>query len=209
MESTYFGLYGRYDFEGFFLTGAASVAWGEADNERHVLGLTARSDTDLLSVFGQIGIGKDMEMGQPAGLTLTPMAILRYGYVSMDGFTESGAAPFDLIVDDYDRTILEAILGVTASMELADLTVGASVFWEQELTDSDVDFDAAFAVAPAATFGAEGVEPEDGCFVGSLNLDYSFTERVGMFVDYQAKLGSSMTAQTVTVGVRVALGGDE
>lgn len=208
IDSTHFGLYGRYDFEGFFLTGAASVAWGEADNKRHILDLTARSDTDMFSIFGQIGIGKEMEMGQPDGLVLTPLALLRYGYISMDGFAESGAAPFDLIIDDYDRTILEVVLGLTASMEFADLKVGASAFWEQELTDSDVDFDAAFAELPAAKFKAQGVDPEDGCFVGGLNLDYSFTERVGMFVDYQAKLGSSLTAQTVTVGVRIALGGE-
>jgi hypothetical protein len=208
IESTHFGLYARYDFEGFFLTGAASVAWGEADNERHVLGLTARSDTDLLSIFGQLGIGMDLELNQPCGLVLTPLALLRYGYISQDGYTETGAGAFNLIVDDYDRTILEAVLGLTASMEFADLKVGASAFWEEELTDADVDFDAAFAAAPGAMCRAEGVEPEDGCFVGGLNLDYSFTERVGMFVDYQAKLGSSLTAQTVTVGVRIALGGE-
>ncbi len=209
IESEHLGVYARYNVEDWFLTGALSVGMGDADNERRVMGMTAKSSTDQFALFGQIGIGWDISMAEADQFRITPYAMLRGGYVSQDGYQESGAAPYDLTIDDYDRTILDAVFGVNACVQAERLAASAGVYWQQALIDADVDFDAAFTVAPAATFTAEGVEPEDGCLVGNLNLDYSFTDRVSLFVDYQAKLGGSLTSQGVCVGVRIALGGGE
>jgi outer membrane autotransporter protein len=128
---------------------------------------------------------------------LRPTLDLHAAYVRMDGYTESGAAPFNLDVDSADKTFLAAAptLELGTRLDLADgatlrafASAGAAFF-----ADNDWHTKASFEDASADSFDSELPMPDTVARVG-LGIEMVTTKRITAKLQYAGDFGDDYNA---------------
>ena len=193
---------------GFYGDGSFSVGWFDYDTQRQVqigpfLQSTAEGETDAFVFTGALEFGY---LWQAGGFLFQPLAGLEYTHASIDGFTETGADPFNLVVSDRDADSLESRLGFVASTELdlggMMLVPEVRAEWRHEFLDDNDEVTAAFVGQPGSSFTAIGSEfGRDAAVVGA-GLTLRVTDSIDAFVDYDGRFQSDYQAHAVSGGLR-------
>jgi outer membrane autotransporter protein len=199
------GLYGSYNPGTWYLD--LSFTWARNWNETERYDAFAGSTADG-KYFGDIfatyaGGGYNIDLGKAR---ITPTASLTYTYYNQPGFTETGADPFNLIVDRFDSHSLVSRLGLRFAYEFdlnnVAIVPEASAEWTHEYLDTNRTIVSRLAGVGNTTFSVEGVRPDrDGAILG-LGITAYFGKAFSVFGDYNTELRPRYTSHGFTIGLR-------
>jgi len=132
------------------------------ETTRNVLGEAEVADgsTDGSQLFGAIQAEALYDVG---ALKVGPMAAAEFYNVSVDGFTETGADEFNLVVGDQSSNTVVGSIGVKAMYQMpgasGDTSVTGSVAYTSVSSD-DGEFDNAFVGLPSAVLPLYGLNQD-------------------------------------------------
>lgn len=201
--------YGRYAEGRLAVEGWASYAQLSNSLSREVSigaeGRMARAKYDgaRIVAFAEVSYGFEL-----AGVTLSPLASLRYGRLDQDGFVERGAGGVGLMGEELSLESVQSGLGAQASAAFHSAWSSAKLegraIWLHEHGDDRPVLEAAFVGAPRASFASYGVERDRDSLLLGVGLSAVVGPSATLFVDLQAKLGDRATTQAAAAGVRFA-----
>lgn len=190
------------------LDGLVSVGHHAYDLARHIrfggLSETATASPDGFEVASAVQAGYDVTL--PHDWVLTPTASLAYTHVWIDGYTESGAGPLNLRVDDQTAESLRSRLGVNLARELQldrfTLTPHVGVAWQHEFIDDPYAGAARFATG-ADAFAFETGRAAPDTLVLTAGATLHATDRWSLSADYTTELNDDYQAHALHLSVRV------
>lgn len=163
----------------------------------------AKSDFDSTSYHLGAGIGHTYALANKASFT----NILRADYTKIkdEGYTETGAAGFNLTVGDHDvDTFVISYDGryEKPMSETSTFTANAGVAYDAK--DSNDSITAAFAGAPSSTFTTKGIEQSKTTLHGGLGWVMKPAVGTQVTLRYDVEGRSGFTNQTASVKARWA-----
>ncbi len=209
IEGSSLGLYAHYRPQGsaFYYQGMASFGVNDYDTRRNFIAApdlyNAHGDTDGIQYDLNSTIGWERELGD---YLLSVEGGLRYAAVDVDGYTESGAAPFNIAYLDQDAESLQSVLTTRISREheiidhkaVTELRVG----WRHEFMDQTLTTSGSFAGGVGSPFhvrtpdfGADSAELGLGT---TLLLDDSRSVSLG----YDTQLSSDHSSHNISAMFR-------
>jgi uncharacterized protein YhjY with autotransporter beta-barrel domain len=197
-DSALAGLIGKRQAGALLLAVAADVGYGWYDSTRTITLGDAKLDAKAEPDAQNAGLHARAAYEVPfQRWYLRPTLDLHAAYVRMDGYSESGAAPFNLDVDSSDKVFLAAAptLEIGTRLDLADgstlrafASAGAAFF-----ADNDWRTDASFADASADTFASELPIPDTVARVG-LGIEMVTTKRISAKLQYAGDFGDGYSS---------------
>ena len=164
----------------------------------------ARSKYDgaRVAAFAEVSYRFDV-----AGVTLSPLASMRYGRLDQDGFEERGAGGVGLVGEGVSLESVQSGLGARASAAFhsawSSTRIEGRAVWLREHGDNQAVLDAAFVGAPGMSFASYGVERDRDSLLLGFGLSAVVGPKATMFVNLEARLGDNETSQTAGAGVRL------
>lgn len=193
LRSAMIGAYGSFDAGGWYLDADAGISFDDYRDISRGTGFaprpTAEADTDGRSWWVGGRTGYDLGLGP---VVLGPFAGLRYAHATIDGYTESGAGPLSLSVEEQEASSLVGSLGarVGALVELG----GAALFpslrasWEHEFEDDPERLTAGLA----GNRSSIEIGPGDRDWVSfGAGLDLRLGGTLFLTAEYEGTLGRS------------------
>jgi len=201
------GIYGTYFREAFYIDGQAGYGWNSFDNSRRIVfpgvdrTATASSSGGQTTVYG--GTGYDFQFGS---WSVGPALTFQYLWMSVNGYTESGADSLNLQVDRQTMESYQGSAGVKGSWnwtkDKLKIAPRLWAFYRHEFGNVNPATIAALAQGSSA-FTIESVAPERNFFNVGTGVNVHWTDRVLAYLNYEAQLSQSdYTAQNVTFGLR-------
>jgi len=163
----------------------------------------ATGNTDGIEVNTNGALGWE---GELAGFRLSAEAGIRYTYLEIDDFTESGAFPFGMRYNQQDGESLQSTLGLRLSREInvgnQTLIPELRAGWRHEFLDQDVTTTGRFTGGlgtPISTF-----TPGTGRDIADLGagLTWLIRENVSLTLNYDAQLADDFVSHNVTGLIR-------
>ena len=137
---------------------------------------------------------------------MQPMVGVNYTGASTDGFIESGAGDFSLVVADADTNSFTSTLGMRVSglwtVGGTKLVPDASIAWRHEFADTRQSFSAAFLDAPSTPFDIVSSKISPDSALVNAGLTAGVTQGLELFVDYNGVLNSDATSHNGSAGFR-------
>ena len=167
-----------------------------------VLNRTASSDYDghQVTVTGEIGYTHEVR-----GIAVQPIAAVRYGSLTTDSFTETGAGSLNLTSAGDTNQATDTILGARVSTVWrtgdAIIVPQARIAWTH--TFGEVTPDLAMAFAGGGDFTVIGVTRDRDALALGVGLNAVVGEDTTAYIDYAATLSSDQDAHALSGGVRV------
>jgi outer membrane autotransporter protein len=197
MYATVFG-------NGFYLDTAVSGGPSGYTTRRTALQGTASGSTNGGDLDVLVAIGYDWKKGN---LTIGPTASFQYGYVGLNGFTETGSlAP--LKFPDQNTESERTAFGAKASYEwkIGNITAipQVSAAWQHEFGDTDYSVVASLASGAGNSFTVFGPPiGRDSLLVGA-GATFILNERVSTYLYYDGEFGrTNYQSNNVSAGVRM------
>ena len=208
LDTYLFGLYGQYRMGPIYFNLTGGGGFSNYTTDRNIFFLPTAEvahstyNGQTYFVYGESGYEWHCDRAK-----ITPFIGLTYLHSHLDSFTETGAGAADLTNFGADRDSVQTSLGARVS---TDVTVGGAVLvpevravWEHEFADDRSTITNAFALAPSSPFTIQGIKfGRDAAVIGG-GVAYDATNKVKLFIDYDAKLQDNYTGHAVTAGVRV------
>lgn len=201
-------LYGSYTGTPWYVDGSLTYGRHDYDSTRLVNFAGAPSQVAKASFAGQ-QYGAKTEVGYPLAVgaaTVTPLASLAYNHLSQDGYTETGAAGANLVVDGSDGDSLRSGLGTKLSASFAMpgglvLKPNARAVWLHEFYGTAPDQTAAFAAGGGA-FITSGLKlARDAADLG-VGLDLTSDDSLTLSARYDVELKDRYTGHTGSLQIR-------
>ena len=207
IDSFEFGGYGSYGFGRFYADGQLSFAFHDVNATRELdLGFDtfiAGSSYNSRSWTLAGEVGTVFTLGK---LNMQPMVGVNYTGASTDGFIESGAGDFSLVVADADTNSFTSTLGMRVSglwtVGGTKLVPDASIAWRHEFADTRQSFSAAFLDAPSTPFDIVSSKISPDSALVNAGLTAGVTQGLELFVDYNGVLNSDATSHNGSAGFR-------
>jgi uncharacterized protein with beta-barrel porin domain len=228
VDAVHFGLYGAWNEEDYFATGALSYDIFHnvesrfaaipgvrlpsslfVDGPYDVPGFSenpgGRFDSSSLSGHFEVGYRKDLGMVQA-----TPFIGLEFGSLKMDGFTEAhGGMPSVIGLTYADQTInsLPGLLGVQldSKFDAGDgqlLSAWVKATWKHEFDITRVS-DASFISAPGFGFKVHGAEPARDAARTDVGVKLTVDSQVALFANFGGEFGGPRSTYAGTAGVSI------
>lgn len=208
IDTFQFAGYGAYNANTWYAD--AQIAFGFHDlTTTRVIDVTldppvvasANYDANAFGVRTEAGIIYDS-----GRIDFTPFLGLAYSSTSTDGFVESGAGAFNLLVSDSDADSLTTTLGVRLSGSWqaggVRLVPAAEIAWRHEFLDDNQAFTAAFLEDPITQFQIISAEQARDTIVANLGLGAQLSKSVTVFIDYNGLFSSSLNTHAASAGLR-------
>lgn len=214
---THFGLYGAYDWSGFYLNGAIAYSLFDGNASRVVTGIgtteTERSSGVSSQLAGRIEFGRPFNVSEVTGgqVAVTPFVALQPAQLWTPGMTETssaqsgGSGVFGLTYQPQATTSLPSFLGaqVDAQTEISGrpLTAWVRASWVHEfLTARNVT--AGFQVLPGTSFTVDGARAASDAARIDMGLKYMLGSQTSLFANGNVELSGRGQALAGTVGLR-------
>lgn len=208
--NSYIGsLYGSYNHEMFYVD--AVVSGGRHNYEQtRVVSIDTFTGTASAD-YGADQYGGKIEAGMPIAVAervfVTPLANIAHNRLSIDGYTETGAAGANLAVSG--RTVSSTRVGVGASVaaELGGtggvgFTPTARVLYTRELGDRDYNTTVRFAEG-TQTFTVAGAPLERNALQLGIGMDFKAASGVTLTAAYDAELRKGYTGHSGLLRLRL------
>ncbi len=186
LYSDFFAGYGKHEMDQTRFGGGIGGLAGLRDSS---------TDADSLQALLTIGYA----MGND-NVTHGPFLGVEYQQVDVDGYTQRGAGPFSVGIDDYDFDSLRGLIGYRVNSRFGNFSPYASVAYAHEFQDDRNDVTARFAGVP---FSVQGPELESAIIV-TAGTGYSFTENLMLNVGYRGDFSvedQGLTSHGGTIGL--------
>ena len=137
---------------------------------------------------------------------IVPSAGVQYVHLEQDGYTETGAAGFNMTVADNEADSFRPFLGLTVNRDFVTsrgmrVTPELSAKYSYEVID---DSNISNVTLNGSNFTVTGVAPEEHIISVGGGLNAQMTNRLDAFANYNADIGlDSALNQTVSGGVRL------
>jgi outer membrane autotransporter protein len=185
------GLYAAFSEDGFYLNGYAGGGYNSYHTQRNVLGGEASGSTNGGEFNGYAGGGYDFHCG---GFTFGPMASLRYTYVGIGGYNESGSlAPLRIVSQNQDSLRTNVGLSALYTWKAGRVQWRPSLraSWQHEYFYSALPIEAQFSSGAGTVFTVHGpAEGHDSALIDA-GLDVQWTSTIGTYVGYDGQVGRS------------------
>ncbi|HEX4869800.1 MAG TPA: autotransporter outer membrane beta-barrel domain-containing protein, partial [Moraxellaceae bacterium] len=203
IDTTQFTLYGSYAL-GAATSLDVDLSYGANgyDSRRRVsfAGSTAVADYDGTQLALGAAFSHRIAMSDKAALV--PSLSVRYSKVELDGYSETGAAPFNLTVADSDDDAILALAKAGYELTLnnkgvflANLGLGYDTVDQASAT--------ATVTSVGQTFVANGIEPDSTLIVGGIGYRYVTAKNLEINAAYDLESRSDFLGQTVSVKFRL------
>ena len=197
--------YGRYELgQGTELEFQAGVGMNKNKGTRLIsyAGSTAKSSYESTTASAGLGLRHQLKIN--SSTTFTPEVRADYGWISDDGYTETGAQSLNLIVKgrDHDQLMLSA--GGYASYEVQKgLALRAGLALGYDALNSQARITSAYSGAPQTTFVTDGIDPSPWQFMGSLALVGELANGMQVSATYGASYRQDFLNQNVSLNLRI------
>ena len=166
----------------------ANGAFGSFDYDGVRQGLVARYRVpEHEATAFQLGFGGGYDVYEGNGLTITPVAGLRYLDADTDGFTETGGAgALTVAGQDQDAFLLDLAVRFLYQMSGQPFAVHGEAGWQHDFSGSERQVTARLAAGgPAFSVLAPGLG--DDAFTYGVGAYYDFLERYRVGVSYRGE----------------------
>ena len=200
------GGYGTYGFGRFYVDGTFSYADNKVD-ARRILNLgfndfTATATYNAKAWQGNAALGAIFTAGR---VNLQPMVSVNYTNLDTDGYTETGAQNFNLIINSQNTDSLTSDVALRAT---GHFNIGSTNFipdlkvaWRHEYNDGRQSFDAAFLEDPNTIFNIESSRISADSAVLQAGFVAGLTQNVNIFAHYNGLYNSDATSNAASGGV--------
>lgn len=197
--------YGRYELgQGTELEFQAGVGMNKNKGTRQIsyAGSTAKSSYD--STTASAGLGLRHQLRLNTSTTFTPEVRADYGWISDDGYTETGAQALNLIVKgrDHDQLMLSAGGYVSYDVKKG-LALRAGLALGYDALNSQAQITSAYSGAPQTTFVTDGIDPSPWQLMGSLALVGELANGMQISATYGASYRQDFLNQNVSLNLRI------
>ena len=209
LDSYSLNAYGRYEQGPLYVNGMLGVSYQSYDMTRnYVIGLAnyqAHRNPDGQAVAGGAEIGYDFDLGNTA--TLTPFLSFLYAHTSIDGSTETGTGPANLVVQDQSGDSETSHLGMRWS-QIYKTDGGTSwkpmleLGWKHEFADTNPTTTSALSGLGGSYIVNGAKSPTDFATVGA-GLNVQLTDAVDGTVQYNGDFGDTQTSSTASLKLRL------
>jgi outer membrane lipase/esterase len=211
-------LYGTYYVGALYVDGLAGFTWHDYDTARRIIygpasgapgaavNRTANGDTDGRQGTLNLGVGYDVRIG---GSTITPYGRAEYLRLTVDGYTEHGAAGLDLTLKEQTVESLLTVLGTRLthafSTPIGVLVPQVRGEWRHEFLNNARSIRAKFANDPFnVVFSIPTDRPDRDYFAVGAAVSAVLRKGVAGFIDYETLLGfRDVVSHGFTAGVRI------
>ena len=207
VNSFQFGGYGSYGFGRFYADGQLSFAFHDVTTTRELdLGFdtfiaAANYNARSWTIAGEVGTV--FKLGH---VNMQPMLDVNYTGTSTNGFIESGAGSFGLVVGDTNADSLTTQLGMRASgvwtVGSTKLVPDLSLAWRHEFADDRQNFTAAFLEDPTTLFQVVSSSISPDSAVVSAGMTAGVSKGLELFVDYNGIINSDANSHNGSAGFR-------
>lgn len=200
-----FGAYATVFGNGFYLDTAVTGGPAGYDTHRSALQGSANGSTDGADLNVIVSAGYDWKHGN---LSIGPTATFQFGYVGLDGFTETGSlAP--LKFPDQNTESERTAFGARASYQwkIGNITLipQVSLAWEHEYGSVAYQVVANFANGAGTSFTVNGPEiGRDSLLIGA-GISMVWSDRISTYVFYDGDVArTNYDSHSVTGGFRIS-----
>lgn len=214
---THVGLYGAYDWAGFYLNAAIAYSRFDGNATRVVTGIgtteTERSSGVSSQLAGRVEFGRPFNVSELVGgqVALTPFVALQPAQLWTPGMSETSSAQsggggvFGLTYQPQATTSLPSFLGaqVDARTEISGrpLTAWVRASWVHEfLTSRSVT--AGFQVLPGTSFTVDGARAASDAARIDMGAKYMLGNQTSLFANGNIELSGRGQSLAGTVGLR-------
>ena len=214
---THVGLYGAYDWSGFYLNAAIAYSRFDGNATRVVTGIgtteTERSSGVSSQLAGRVEFGRPFNISEVTGgqVAVTPFVALQPAQLWTPGMTETssaqngGSGVFGLTYQPQATTSLPSFLGaqVDAQTQVSGRPLNAWVraSWVHEfLTDRSVT--AGFQVLPGTSFTVDGARAASDAARIDMGVKYMLGSQTSLFANGNVELSGRGQSLAGTIGLR-------
>ena len=209
IDTFQFAGYGAYTGNSFYADAQIGVGFHDISSTRFIdvtipnppAVASANYDANAFGVRTEVGMIYDS-----GRIDFTPFLGLAYASTATDGFVESGAGAFDLLVAESDADSLSTTLGLRLSGAWqaggVRLVPVAEIAWRHEFLDDNQNFSAAFLEDPATQFQIVSAEQARDTIIANLGLGAQVSKSLVVFVDYNGQFSSSLNTHAASAGLR-------
>ena len=162
---------------------------------------TAAYDANTWGLHGEFG-----GVWDAGSVDVQPFVGLAYLSNSTDGFTESGASDFNLLVGDADADSLTSTVGLRLSGSWkaggVRLIPDAEIAWRHEFLDERQVFTAAFIEDPGTQFRIISSELSPDSVLASAGLGAQVSKNLVLFIDYNGVYNNAANTHAASAGLR-------
>jgi uncharacterized protein with beta-barrel porin domain len=208
IDAFQFAGYGAYTGKSFYAD--AQIGFGFLDiTSTRLIDVTLNPPVVASASYDANAFGVRTEVGiiyDTGRIDFTPFLGLAYASTSTDGFVESGAGAFDLLVAESDADSLATTLGLRLSGAWqaggVRLVPVAEIAWRHEFLDDDQSFSASFLEDPATQFQIVSAEQARDTIIANLGLGAQVSKSLVVFLDYNGQFSSSLNTHAASAGLR-------
>jgi uncharacterized protein with beta-barrel porin domain len=162
LDSYQLTFYGTYRLDRAYVDGQLGFGWNHFDQKRAIafLGSTAEANYDGRQYLARAEVGYDVPVG---GVTVTPLAALRWLRSETNAYDETGAGNANLSVDSASTTSVTQDLGAkvawTMPTSLGTLSPEVRLAWVHDYTNAPIATTSSLLGGQATTTTAPRTEP--------------------------------------------------
>lgn len=207
VDSFQFAGYGSWEGQRLYADAALSLGFHDISSTRLLeLGpdtavASANYDANTFGAHGEFGAR--FEMGT---FDFEAFVGAAYGSQSTDGFAESGANGFSLLVQESDADSLATSAGARFSGNWqaggVRLIPKAEIAWRHEFMDERQEFQAAFLEDPATQFSIVSTALSRDSAVVGLGLGAQVSKGLVLFLDYDGLFNGTTNTHAASAGLR-------
>jgi subtilase-type serine protease len=214
----HFGIYGLYDAQTFYVTGALAYSRFDGNATRVIAGIgsteTAKSSAISSELAGRFEIGRPFEVAKSDSgqLGITPFVALQPAQLWTPAIAESSVAQsggpgvFALNYQAQSTASLPTFLGAQldgqTEINARPLTAWVRAAWVHEfLPDRGVT--AGFTVLPGSTFSVDGARAASNAARFDLGVKYAVGSQTSLFANGNVELSDRGQSLAGTVGLRI------
>ena len=210
VDSFQFAGYGAYEGERFYGDAALSFGFHDLTTTRLIdlggAGTEVASANYNATTWGAHGeFGARFEMGT---FDFEAFVGAAYGSQSTDGFAETGAGGFSLLVQDANADSLASTVGARFSGEWqaggVRLVPKAEVAWRHEFMDERQSFSAAFLEDPTSQFQIVSTALSRDSAVVGLGIGAQVSKGLVLFLDYDGLFNGTSNTHAASAGLRAS-----
>ena len=209
MDSYHGSLYLCYNGKPWYAQGVFTYASNDYNMDRFTIvgpdTYIANGDFKGNEFNGYGEVGYKFETG---GVTIRPLFAFQIDYLTQEEFTETGAGPYNLAIQDAEISSQQSFLGVNIS---GPIKMGASAVlipelrlkWAHEFSNDDHLISARFAAAESAYFETVAEELSRDTFIAGLGLNLRINKNLAGYIQYDGEFNNDFTNHTGLIGLRV------
>jgi outer membrane autotransporter protein len=202
-------VYGTHDYGKWFANGLLGFTYNNFDTTRNIVVGTisdkAKGDFDGQQYTLKVGGGYKLDV--EGGLNVTPVASLKYSYLALDKYTETGSSA-DLTIDNEDIHSLKSDIGVKLNYPIVDGSItyipAVSTSWTYDFIGDEQETTNNFTGAASTLFTNKGAKVAQNAFNVGLGLDVLAQDNVTVSFDYDWNTKEDYDAHTGAVKARFA-----